>query len=898
MEDPGSQRLMTHLSVEEVQQAVDTPDLARGLDSAVAAKRLQTNGPNAIPAHQTPKWVLFVRQFNNLIIYILIGAAIMTILMGHVTDTIIIALVIVINAIIGYYQESSAADSLNKIRGMLAHNATVYRDGQRVDVPAADLVVGDVVFLEAGDNVPADLRLIDVDNLMIQEAVLTGESNSVAKQTAALPAETTLAEQTNMAYASTAVASGSGMGIVVATGLHSELGKISQAVAGAKTRQSPMMKQLDGIGKGISYGILGFSVILFVFGMFTGHYTLGTLALGIVTMIVGSMPEGLPATTSVILAMGVQEMSKYEHTIVKSLPSVEVLGSVDVIATDKTGTLTQNEMTLTEVVTPGANYTVSGTGYTPQGAFALAGEAIQPADHADLAELLRAGYEANDTTLAKIDGKYTINGEPTDGAFMTAYYKAYQAAPTDAEEIDMLPFDSDYRYMAKLVRLADGTHKLYIKGSPDKLLTMATVADPTFDAARYLQLTSDFSKRGQRVIAVGEQVVANTVTKITHELLAEGIRFLGVAALIDPPRPEVIASIHQMRKAGVKVKMITGDHPETAGAIAKTLGLAEQPRVVTGAQLAAMPETERNQTMVSADVFARTTPADKLAIIKALQDAGNVTAMVGDGVNDAPALKQADIGVAMGESGTDVAKDAADMILTDDKFTTMERAIAQGRRIYDNIKKSILFLLPTSFAEGLVIAFTVLTQDDMPLNASQMLWINMVSAITIQLAFIFEPAEDGLMMRPPRSNTAGMMNKHDVFQLIYVSVLISGIGLIAHDWLLQSGLASAAVASTMMVNIIILGKIFYLFNIRTSALVVSKQFFTNPRAFAIIGLMMVLQLALTYLPFMQSIFVTAGMSWREWGIATAAGFITLIVTEIDKLIRMGLHRRAGRIRFH
>ncbi|WP_461214707.1 HAD-IC family P-type ATPase [Lacticaseibacillus sp. GG6-2] len=898
MEDPGSQRPMTHLSVEEVQQAVNTPDLEQGLDSTVAAKRLETDGPNAIPTHQTPKWVLFVRQFNNLIIYILIGAAIMTILMGHVTDTIIIALVIVINAIIGYYQESSAADSLNKIRGMLAHNATVYRDGQRVDVPAADLVVGDVVFLEAGDNVPADLRLIDVDNLMVQEAVLTGESNSIAKQTAPLPADTILAEQTNMAFASTAVASGSGLGLVVATGVQSELGKISQAVAGAKTRQSPMMKQLDGIGKGISYGILGFAVILFIYGLFSGHYTLGTLALGIVTMIVGSMPEGLPATTSVILAMGVQDMSKHEHTIVKSLPSVEVLGSVDVIATDKTGTLTQNEMTLTEVVTPEANYTVSGTGYTPSGDFALAKKVIKPDDYADLAALLRAGYEANDTTLAEIDGKYTINGEPTDGAFMTAYYKAYATDPTDCEELDMLPFDSDYRYMAKLVRMNDGTHKLYIKGSPDKLLPMATAADPDFDADRYLQLTSDFSKRGQRVIAVGCKLVPASVTKISHELLADGIDFLGVAALIDPPRPEVIASIHEMRKAGVKVKMITGDHPETAGAIAKTLGLAEKPHVVTGADLTAMSEAQRQKTMVSADVFARTTPADKLEIIKALQAAGNVTAMVGDGVNDAPALKQADIGVAMGESGTDVAKDAADMILTDDKFTTMERAIAQGRRIYDNIKKSILFLLPTSFAEGLVIAFTVLTQDDMPLNASQMLWINMVSAITIQLAFIFEPAEDGLMMRPPRSNTAGMMNKHDVFQLIYVSVLISGIGLIAHDWLLRGGLASPAVASTMMVNIIILGKIFYLFNIRTSALVISKQFFTNPRAFAIIGLMMLLQLGLTYLPFMQSIFVTAAMSWREWGIAIAAGFITLIVTEIDKLIRMGLHHRAGRVRFH
>ncbi|WP_407892743.1 HAD-IC family P-type ATPase [Lacticaseibacillus sp. N501-2] len=894
MEDPSAQIKMTHLTVAQVQQTVKTPDLEAGLTQAEAEKRLAANGPNALASHRTPKWVLFVRQFNNLIIYILIGAALMTSMMRLLTDTIIIALVIIINAIIGYIQESNASDSLDQIKKMLAHNATVYRDGQRIDVPAEELVVGDVVFLEAGDNVPADLRIIDSDNLMMQEAVLTGETNSVAKSPDALPSDTPLAEQANMAFSSTAVASGSGLGLVIATGADSELGKISAAVANAKKRQSPMMKQLDGIGKGISYGILAFAVALFIFGLIGGHYTLGTLALGIVTMIVGSMPEGLPATTSVILAMGVQAMAKNENTIVKDLPSVEVLGSVDVIATDKTGTLTQNEMTVTHILTPQAEYAVSGTGYAPAGDFTLDQQVIAPADHQDLAALLLAGYEANDTTLAQIDGKYEINGEPTDGAFITAYQKAF-GVTEELEELDLMPFDSDFRYMAKLVRLADGTKKLYIKGSPDKLLPMAKQADPNFDEAHYLAWTSACSQKGQRVIAVGSRVVdADT---ISHDLLAEGIDFLGLAALIDPPRPEVIASIRDMRKAGVKVKMITGDHPQTAQAIAKTLSLADDPQVVTGAQLAAMSPADREHAMVSADVFARTTPADKLAIVQALQKAGNVTAMVGDGVNDAPALKQADIGVAMGESGTDVAKDAADMILTDDKFTTMQRAIKEGRRIYDNIKKSILFLLPTSFAEGLVIAFTVLTRDDMPLNASQMLWINMVSAITIQLAFIFEPAEDGIMLRPPRPNDAPMMNKHDVFQLLYVSVLISGIGLIAHDWLLRNGIASPAVASTMMVNIIILGKIFYLFNIRTKAIVFSKQFFSNPHAFWIIGLMMVLQLGLTYLPFMQSVMRTAAMSWREWGIAVAAGFITLIVTECDKLIRIGLHRRAGRARF-
>ncbi|MFR6020884.1 MAG: HAD-IC family P-type ATPase, partial [Lactobacillaceae bacterium] len=411
---------------------------------------------------------------------------------------------------------------------------------------------------------------------------------------------------------------------------------------------------------------------------------------------------------------------------------------------------------------------------------------------------------------------------------------------------------------------------------------LVATAHPDFDQDRYLKLTSQFSVQGQRVIAVAEKVVPNATTEITPELLSEGLDFLGITAIIDPPRESVITAIKQMRRAGVKVKMITGDHPETAIAIAKKLGLADSPEAVTGAQLAGLSDEKRRQLILNADVFARTTPKDKLTIVSVLQEAGNVTAMVGDGVNDAPALKKADVGVAMGQSGTDVAKDAADMVLTDDRFARMETAIAQGRRIYQNIKKSILFLLPTSFAEGLVIVFTILTQQEMPLRASQLLWINMVSAITIQFAFIFEPAEAGTMDRPPRKKNAAMMHKHDVFQIAYVAMLIAGIGLWAFDWLTANHLTDRTTASTMMVNMIVLGKIFYLFNIRTNTLALSKNLFSNPMAFVIIGIMLALQCFLTYVPFMQDIFQTAPMSWREWGLAILAGSIILIVTEIDK----------------
>ncbi|MGD8197660.1 HAD-IC family P-type ATPase [Lacticaseibacillus paracasei] len=891
-EVPDSQPPASAHSIKDLQQSLQVPSLDHGLSKEEAAKRLKANGPNSIESHPTPKWLIFLRQFNNLIIYILIIAAILTTVIGDVTDTSVIVLVIIINAIIGYYQESNASDSLEKIKKMLAPEATVYRDGERLDIPSANLVVGDVVFLEAGDNVPADLRLVDIDNLTIQEAVLTGEANSVIKTTATLPADTPLADQSNIAFASTAVAGGSGIGIVVATGHQTEFGKISQAVSDVRKGRSPMMREIDGIGKGISYAIIAAAVLLFIFGLVIGEYSLPVLALAIVTMVVGSMPEGLPATTSVILAMGVSNMAKKQHVIVKTLPAAETLGSVDVICTDKTGTLTKNEMTITTIVTPQATYDVSGTGYAPTGDFSMAGRVIDPAEHADLSALLTAGFEANDTELHQEDGRYVINGEPTDGSFLTAYYKAFKQEPANTER-DLMPFDSNNRYMAKLAKCVDGQTRLFVKGSPDKILPLVATAHPDFDQDRYLKLTSQFSVQGQRVIAVAEKVVPNATTEITSELLSEGLDFLGITAIIDPPRESVITAIKQMRRAGVKVKMITGDHPETAIAIAKKLGLADSPEAVTGAQLAGLSDEKRRQLILNADVFARTTPKDKLTIVSVLQEAGNVTAMVGDGVNDAPALKKADVGVAMGQSGTDVAKDAADMVLTDDRFARMETAIAQGRRIYQNIKKSILFLLPTSFAEGLVIVFTILTQQEMPLRASQLLWINMVSAITIQFAFIFEPAEAGTMDRPPRKKNAAMMHKHDVFQIAYVAMLIAGIGLWAFDWLTANHLTDRTTASTMMVNMIVLGKIFYLFNIRTNTLALSKNLFSNPMAFAIIGIMLALQCFLTYVPFMQDIFQTAPMSWREWGLAILAGSIILIVTEIDKIIRIRRQRMRG-----
>lgn len=878
------------LTKEELVQTYDSQSLTDGLNNQQVSERLEKYGLNKLEVKKVPKWKLFLRQFNNMIIYILMSAALLTLVMGHTSDALIIGIVVLVNALIGYYQEANASDALERIKELLSSEATVYREGVRTDILAEQLVIGDIVFLEAGDNVPADIRLFEADNLRIQESALTGEPDSVEKETEPLSdPKTPLADQLNMAFASTSVTSGSGKGMVVATGALTEIGKISTEVNNTEERKTPLMKEIDGLGKHITYVIMGVAIVLFISSLFLETYSLSVLSLAVVTMIVGSIPEGLPATTSVVLARGVSDMAKKKHTIVKTLPAVETLGSVDVVATDKTGTLTKNEMTVKEIIFEHAHYTVTGDGYQPSGQILEQGESVQISD--DLALFLEVGYEANDTVLVQEEDRWTINGEPTDGAFLTLYHKAFDYSSTPQyTEIDMLPFDSDYRYIAKLADDVQNQRYVLIKGSPDKLFEMANAQNPNFPSAFWNRQVSNLSEAGRRVVAVGYKKVSSTITEISHDLLNEGVELLGIAGIIDPPREEVITALKEMNDAGVEVKMITGDHPLTAKAIGEKLGLAPKIQVITGAELDDLAPAAFQEAALRHQVFARTTPKNKMDIVKALQAAGKVTAMTGDGVNDAPALKRADIGVAMGKKGTDVAKDSADMILTDDNFGTMSIAIREGRRIYDNIKKSILFLLPTSFAEGLIIAFTILMQNEMPLQPTQLLWINMVSAITIQFAFIFEPAEANIMKRKPRKTGSSLLTKQDAWQMAYVSILMAVVSIISYEWLLEQGVAQV-VASTIMVNIVVFSKIFYLFTIRTSQPVMSRFFFTNPKAFVIIGIMILLQLVLTYTPFMHTAFHTASIPWAGWVIAIGAGVFILIITELDKYLHLVLRKR-------
>lgn len=857
-----------------------------GLDTQQAEARLEKFGYNEVNSKKTPKWQIFLRQFNNVIVYILLVAVALTLLMRHYSDAIVIGLVVIINALIGYMQEVNASNALDKIKSMLSVEATVISDGERFDIPSRELVPGDLVYLEAGDNVPADLRIIDSDNLRIQESSLTGEADSVLKDNMLLVGQIPLAKRSNMAYASTAVTNGSATGIVVATGVHTQIGQISQSVADVSAQKTPLIRELDSLGRGISWLIIVIAVVMFGLGWFLQIYSLQTLVMAIIAMIVGSMPEGLPAATSIILATGVKKLTK-KHAIVKTLPAAETLGSVDIIASDKTGTLTKNEMTVQDIVIGQHHYHVTGTGYAPDGDILLDDVIVDAAKDPALEMFLTMGHQANNTFLTNEDGTWEINGEPTDAAFLSAYYKAFGLKKPKLTEIDRIPFDSDYRYMALLVQKQ--SRFVAIKGAPDKLFDLAK-NDPNFDLNYWSTLASNFAKSGKRVIAVGYIDVAPDVTEVTHELLKKlGITFLGLAAIIDPPRPEVIKAIADMRSAGIRVKMITGDSPDTAKAIGQQLGLADNIQVITGSEIEQLSDDELAKAVPQYDVFARTTPKDKLRIITAYQANGLVTAMTGDGVNDAPALKKADIGIAMGIKGTDVAKDSADMVLANDDFSTIKVAIAQGRRLYDNIRKTILYLLPTSFAEGLIVVFSILLQQPMPLTATQLLWINMVSALTLQVAFIFEPMEPGLMTQPPRKTSAKLMSRYDVFQMVYVSMIIAAVALGIFEYLDE--ITGFAVASTTAVNVIIFGKIFYLFNIRTAAPALSASFWTNPMAFVAIGAMIILQLLFTYVPFMQGVFTTAGLSWTDWLVVLATGFIVLLVTELDKYRRLAKQKR-------
>ncbi|MCD8351280.1 MAG: cation-transporting P-type ATPase [Planctomycetaceae bacterium] len=885
-------------SVSETLSLLDT-DAANGLTPEAAAERLKQYGPNQLPEGEKRSLVrTFLRQFNNILIYVLLVAAGITFFMGHYVDTAVILAVVVINAMIGFIQENRAESAMNSIRTFLSPEAHVVRGGKRMEIPAEDLTLGDVVRLKPGDKVPADLRLIQADNLRIEESPLTGEAMPAEKSIAPLPTDTQLGDRANIAFSGSNVSAGTGIGLVVAVGESTVLGRINEMLPEVETPTTPLIRQMDKLSTHVAIVIIVVAVGVYLFGTFFRDYERGELALSVMGLAIAAIPEGLPAIMSIILAVGVQAMAR-RCAIVRNLPSVESLGSVTVICSDKTGTLTQNEMTVGEVVTREDRFAFSGSGYSPEGEVTKGGGGIHLQSEPELLSTLTCFRVCNDSELAQDEsGGWTVKGEPTEGALMTAYEKV-DAPDQDIERLHVIPFDSAYKYMAVLAKVG-GKKIIYIKGAPDRLFEMASEernagGTHSLDLKYWKKEMSRLAGEGQRTIAAAYKPASEGMTAIDYDDIKEGVILLGLAGITDPPRPEAIKAVEECQDAGITVKMITGDHAETATAIAEQMGICYGEEALTGRELDAMDEDDLRIAAQNHNVFARTSPENKLQLVKALQSKGEVVAMTGDGVNDAPALKMADVGIAMGVKGTEVTKEASEIVLADDNFSTIAAAVEEGRKVYDNIKKTILFILPTNGAECLLIMASIIFGTMLPLTPVQILWVNMVTSVTVSLALAFEPLDPEAMQRAPRDPSEGILTPYFIWRIFYVSVLIGGGTLWLGLALARSGSYDTDAIRTITMETIVIAQFFHLFNnrsLRGSAL--STGFFSNKAVFIVGALMVALQLAVTYIPFMNTVFHTTPLPLSDWWYPMVLGLVVFVVVEIEKGIMRTLDARRMR----
>lgn len=881
------------LSVEDVLSAMNT-NIDLGISTVEAEQRIEKYGKNVLPEKETESIIVkYLKHFNDILIYILLAAGIIKFAVGNYIDTGIILLVAVINATIGFLQESKAEKALEGIKKMLSLDAVVIRDGKRQKIDAADLVPGDIVILKAGDKVPADLRILSAANLGVEEAALTGESVSARKQIHQLEVDTVLGDQTNMLFSSTSITSGSGVGVVVATGEDTEIGKINESINKVDELKTPLMLQTERFGKTIALVIVGASLFIYAFGFFFRDYAPADLLLSIISLAVAAIPEGLPAIISIILALGVQNMVR-RNAIVRNLPSVETLGAVSVICSDKTGTLTKNEMTVTTLFTKDKTYEVTGTGYDPQGKI-VGCESKNVEENKQLFELLTAMKTCNDASLQQEkDGSWVMGGDPTEGCLLTVAEKSPVPIPRHPV-ISKIPFDSEYKYMAVLTE-EDGKRRVFVKGAPDRLFDMAEAAG-NFDRALWENAMKSRTTKGERVLAAGVIDVENTKKEVVHEDVNSGIRLLGLIGIIDPPREEAVAAVAECHRAGIGVKMITGDHLDTALAIASELGIGDGENGIEGREIDRMSDEELATAVLSQDVFARTSPDNKLRLVKALQKNGNVTAMTGDGVNDAPALKRADIGVAMGIKGTEVAKESAQMILVDDNFVTIVGAVEEGRRVYANLKKTILFILPTNGAQALLVIIAILIGTDiMPITPIQILWVNMVIAITVSLALAFEPLEEGAMEKPPRPKKTPLLTPYYVFRITFALLLMGGTTFVYFRLLLNET-ANQAFLNSVVLHTIVFLQMFHLFNVRNEiGFAFNRKFFKNKVAFLVSGILIVLQLLILYTPFMNRVFGTVPLGIEYWVIPALLGLAVFSIIEVEKTITRFILRKKGKLR--
>ncbi|MDO8989236.1 MAG: cation-transporting P-type ATPase [Sideroxyarcus sp.] len=872
---------------------------AEGLSNEEAARRLAEHGPNRLtPTHKRGPLMRFLLQFHNLLIYVLLAAAGVTALLQHWVDTAVIVGVVAINAFIGFIQEGKAEQAMEAIRRMLSPEATVLRGGKRIVVAAEALVPGDIVLLQSGDKVPADLRLLGVKNLRIEEAALTGESSAVEKNPAAVSAQAELGDRFCMAYSSTLVVHGQGSGVVVATADDTEIGRISAMLEEVQAMTTPLLRQMETFGRWLTGAIMALAVLTFLFGWLVHSFSLGDMFLAAVSMAVAAIPEGLPAVLTITLALGVQRMAG-RNAIVRRLPAVESLGSVTVICTDKTGTLTRNEMTVQRVITAAETFDVSGSGYAPHGGFSIDGKETDIAGYPHALDLLRAALLCNDAQLHEIEGQWQIAGDPTEGALIPLALKAGMDTRFEHGELprtDLIPFESEHRYMATLHHDHTGHAFVFVKGAVEQVLAMChkqrgAGEDAALDLPHWHAQMAATGALGQRVLALAMKAVDNSQRELKFADMDGGFTLLGMVGISDPPREEAIAAVRDCRAAGIRVKMITGDHADTARAIAVQLGIGDG-LALTGAELDALDDEGLRRAVHDVDVFARASPENKLRLVKALQANGEIVAMTGDGVNDAPALKRADIGVAMGMKGTEVAKEAAGMVLADDNFATIAHAVQEGRTVYDNIRKAIVFIMPTNGGEAGIVLIAILFGMALPLTPVQILWVNMVTAVTLALALSFEKAEPDVMKRKPRAASEPMLSGFMIWRISFVSALLA-LGVVAlFLWEIARG-DSLATARTVAVNALVMGEIAYLFNCRFLLAPVRnwRDFGGNPYVLLSIAVLVVIQLAFTYLPFMQKLFGVVALDAAAWGLIAGFGVLLFLAIELEKLAIRRMDKR-------
>ncbi|WP_099332689.1 cation-translocating P-type ATPase [Actinomyces minihominis] len=882
------------ISPEESLTALDTS--SDGLTSAQAQTRLEAVGPNALDAKKgKPAIVRFMMHFDDVLIYILLGSAALKAIIGDWVDFAVILAAAVIIALVGFIQEGKALDALEGIKKMLSLEARVLRDGSWVKVPSEDLVPGDIIRVSAGDRAPADVRILEATNLRVDEAALTGESEPSEKDNRSVGVDAGVGDRSSMLFSSTIVSSGTAIGVVTATGMATEIGRITAMVDEVEDMETPLAQKLGLLARRISLAIGIIALIIVVVGRVVYNMSIDDLASAAISFVVAAVPEGLPALVTITLALGVKQMAS-NNAITRKMTAVETLGSVTTICSDKTGTLTQNEMTVREGATRDQIFEVTGGGYSPVGNVLVDCEVVDINTHPRLAELIGAGAATSNAEIQQKDGEWTLVGAPTEGALTTLARKAGLAS--QSVRLAEIPFDSEHKFSASLDQMPDGSRVLHVLGAPDRIMarsnwevdsdgTKHPVDEPGWD-----EYNAELASHGLRVLATASRDATDLDPKTLSLDDVQDLTFLGLFGIVDPPRPEAVAAIAKAHGAGINVKMITGDHSGTAVAIAQELGIAERDGTpaelaITGAEIEAMTQDELRQRVKDVNVFARTSPEHKIRIVRALQSRGQVVAMTGDGVNDAPSVTRADVGVAMGIKGTEATKEAADIVLADDNFATIERAVEEGRRIFDNIRKSLVFLLPTNGAQSLVILVAVLFGVTLPLAPVQILWINLITAVTLSLPLAAEPAEPGIMNRRPRDPDEPLLSARHLLIIALASVLIGGLTFGVFLYASSHGQTHAQ-AQTTAVTMLAFAQLAFLFSsrfINTSALTV-RVLTGNRLIWLAAGIMIALQLVFVYTPFMHTWFGSASIGLRAWGLILGLSLATFLVVEAAKAALM------------